>query len=69
MEVKFAKRLKEMREEKGLTITELGLKIGIAPNTVGRWEKGREAEYKNLIKLCLFFGCSADYLLGIKDNE
>ena len=37
--------------------------------TIGRWENGDSIPNIHFIKiLCAFFGCSADYLIGIKDD-
>lgn len=62
-------RLRELREEKGLSQKELGKMFNVAQNTISNWEKGaREPDKKTLVKLADFFGCSTDYLLG-KDPD
>jgi len=61
-------RLKELREEKGLSQEQLGKEIGFKHNTICNWENGtREPDIDTIEKLCNFFGVSADYLLGFVD--
>ena len=38
--VPFGKRLKELRQQKGLSQSELSRRTGIPQNTICRWEKG-----------------------------
>lgn len=58
------KLLKKMREEKGLTQSELGKKLGISPSTVGMYEQGRRVpDVPILKKMSAFFNVSIDYLL------
>ena len=62
------KKLKELREEKGLSQVQLGKEIGIAPRTISGYETGtREPDFQTLKKLCKFFGVSSDYLLEMED--
>ena len=69
MENKVAKRLLELRRERKLSQAELGRLTGIEHGSIGRWENGDWLPgVDNIIKLCLFFGCSADYLIGLKDE-
>lgn len=59
------KRLKELREEKGLAQKEVADFLNIHVNSYGRYEQGtREADYNTLIKLSKYFNVSIDYLLG-----
>jgi transcriptional regulator with XRE-family HTH domain len=65
---KFAERLKELREEKGLSYVKLAQKIGVSDVTIGRWEKLTSVpSATEIIALSKFFGVSADYLLGLED--
>ena len=69
MKNKFAQRLKELRAEKNMTRYQLTLALNLGTVTVKRWEEGGNipnAEY--IVLLCEFFGCSADFLLGLKDE-
>ena len=63
-------RLKELRAEAGLSQKELANAIGAAQNTVSQWETGtRRLDDQTICKIALFFGCSADYLLGLSDSK
>lgn len=58
------KLLKKLREEKGLTQSELGRELGISPSTVGMYEQGRRVpDVPILKKMSAFFNVSIDYLL------
>ena len=65
---KFSQRLKELREEKGLSIKMLAKELGVSDVAIGRWEKGlRVPNIDVLILVASYFNVSADYLLGLKD--
>ena len=58
------KLLKKLREEKGLTQSELGKELGISPSTIGMYEQGRRVpDVQILKKMSAFFNVSIDYLL------
>lgn len=60
-------KLRELREEKGLAQKELAKEIGVNWRTISNYELGlREPNIDTIEKLCLFFGVTADFLLGIK---
>jgi len=66
----FDERLKELREEKRLTQRELSIKTNITERTISRWENGGSIPDIEHVKiLCAFFGCTSDYIIGIKDDE
>ena len=63
-------RLKELRLEEELTQKELAEKLGITQDSISLWEKGkRMPDTGYIIKLCEIFQISADYLLGLTDDE
>lgn len=65
---KFSKRLKELRQEKGLSLEQLAKEINVSDVAIGRWErKLRIPNIEVLIALAQFFNVSADYLLGLTD--
>lgn len=67
-ENKFAQRLKELRQELGLSQRELAEKIGCAKSSIGDWEtRNKETNYDMLFKLARFFKVSIDFLLGFVD--
>ena len=62
-------RLKELREDKNITQNELAKAIKTTQTNIGRWEKGlNEPSSSNVVALCNYFQCSADYLLGREDD-
>lgn len=65
---KFAERLKELREEKGLSIQKLSKEVGIGAASLCRWENSRaDVKGSQLIILAKYFEVSTDYLLGLID--
>lgn len=70
MKNNFTLVLKELREKKGISQTELSQHLDIARATLSNYESGRsEPVLCNLIKLADFFECSLDELVfGIKQN-
>lgn len=58
------KILKKLREEKGITQSELGKALDISPSAIGMYEQGRRVpDVPTLKKMSAFFGVSIDYLL------
>ena len=58
-------RIKELRQKNNLTLKELGQKVGMAANTISRYETGkREPKLETWKKLADFFGVSVPYLQG-----
>ncbi len=64
-------RIRELRQKKGLTQTELARLIGCAQNTITEWEKrkGRAPGKKLLGKVAKILGVSIDYLLGVEKTD
>ena len=66
--MKFSKRLKELRINKGFTQEDLAKKINISPSSISLYERGvREPNLNTLIQLAEILETSTDYLLGITD--
>lgn len=62
-------RLRELREDRDLTLEDIGAKIGATPQTVGRYEIGRRHLSDDLVmKFCTLYGVTADYLLGLSSS-
>lgn len=58
--------LKNLREDKDLTQTQIAKILNCKQNTYAQYELGtRQIPLQSLIKLCLFYGVSADYILGL----
>lgn len=69
MEILLGKRLKELREEKGLTQKEVAERLIIHSVTYLHYEKSqREPPLKLLAEMANFFDVSTDYLLGLTDE-
>ncbi len=68
MENKFALRLKELRQERGIGQIELAKKLEVSKGIISLWENGlREPNMYSLIKLAKFFCVTIDYLVGLED--
>lgn len=65
----FSERLKELREEKRVSMMALGKLVGASDASICKWENGDvEPKATYIRNLSVFFGVSADYLLGL-ENE
>ena len=61
----FSERLKELREEKGISQTELGDELGVSRSSISFYEKSvRVPDIEFLEKAATFFSVPVDYLLG-----
>ena len=64
--INFAKRLRDLREEKNITQTKLGNEIGIDQRSISFYELGKyEPDLQTLIYIAKYFNVSVDYLLGL----
>lgn len=62
----LAERLKEMRRAKGLTQRDMARRFRLSNVGYGAWERGdTEPSIDNIMRLCEFFGCTADSLIGL----
>lgn len=61
----FAKRLRMLRESKGISQEELALALSVSASAIGMYEQGRrEPDHDKLRILADYFSVSIDYLLG-----
>ncbi|MFO7906190.1 MAG: helix-turn-helix transcriptional regulator [Pirellulaceae bacterium] len=66
----FVKRLREARESRGLSQSELAERAGLQPSAVSHFETGRRSpSFHNLRKLSDALGVTIDYLLGRVDQS
>jgi transcriptional regulator with XRE-family HTH domain len=66
--IKFNQRLKELREEKNLSLSALSKEINVSSTALYYWETGeRIPNAQAVITLANYFGVTTDYLLGISD--
>ena len=64
----FAKRLKELRLEKGLSQRQLAQELGYSNKTIALWENNTNIpSLENAKSLALFFKVSIDYLAGLEN--
>ncbi len=60
-------RIKQLREERGLTQTELAKRLGITRSSVNAWEMGISVpSTQYIVELAEMFRVSTDYLLGVE---
>lgn len=65
----YRTRLRNTREDRDLTQSEVGKVINKSQQGYNHIEAGRaELKIDDLIKLCQFYNLSADYLIGISDK-
>ena len=61
IELKIGSRLKELREEKGLSLRQVGELLGCSHAAVHCWETGKRSIYaKTLIKYCEILDITLD---------
>ena len=62
-------KLRELRNEKGLTLIEVSNSLGMTPQVISRYERGdREPDLNTLILFANYYEVSTDYLLGREDD-
>ena len=63
--MRFGDRLRFLLEERNMTQKELAARLNIAASTMGSYvQNAREPDFDTLKAIAVFFGVSADYLLG-----
>lgn len=69
--MEYYERLKELRADKDLLQKDIAKVLKIDQQYYSQYEKGRnEFPIRHLKTLCLYYGVSADYILGLpKDLE
>jgi len=66
----FGYRVRQLRERKGWTQEELGVRAGTRYETINRIERGtREPRIKLLVGLAKALGTTTDYLCGMYEEE
>ena len=65
----YGKRLKELREERGISMMTLAKAISVSDTAVCKWEnQDSEPKLSYIIKLADYFNCSSDFLIGRSDD-
>ena len=66
----YRDRLRELREDRDLTQAAIGRLIEKSQQGYNHIETGRaELKIEDLAKLCKFYNLSADYLIGLIDEQ
>lgn len=65
----MGQKIYALRKEKGMTLEELGDKVGVGKSTVRKWENGMIANMKRdkILKISEVLGVSPGYLMGWED--
>lgn len=59
-------RIKELREDRDLTQAEIATMLGVGQSYYSKQERhDKPFQIEQIIKLCEFYGVSADYVLGL----
>jgi len=67
--IKIGEKLRKLRIDKKATQKQIAEYLDIASNSYQSFEYDKvKPSYENLIKLCEYFQCSSDYLLGLSDT-
>ena len=67
MKAMYLKRLRELREDRDKTQTEIAKILGMKQSQYSRYENGiRDIPLDSLITLAKYYGVSTDYILGLK---
>ncbi|MDE7453619.1 MAG: helix-turn-helix domain-containing protein [Clostridia bacterium] len=67
--MEFGNRLKELLKEKEISQQTLATAIGVSQRAVSKWINFQaEPTESSIVNCAKFFGVSADYILGLKDD-
>ena len=66
--IEFSQRLRELRQDKGLSMKQLAKELGTTDAAVSNWENGiNEPKISYLKSIAVYFNVTADYLIGLGD--
>lgn len=69
MNLNFGERIRNLREDRDLTQSELGAQVNMTQRKISYIERGKyEPSIDDIVSLCKFFDVSSDYLLGLNDK-
>ena len=70
VEMDYRTRMRNIREDRDLTQKQVGEIINKSQQGYNHIETGRaELKIEDLVKLCQFYNVSADYFIGLTDQE
>ncbi len=65
----FGDRIKELRQERGITQSALATALGCSQSMVAQWEAHKNKPTEEfIVQAAQYFGVSCDYLLGLRDD-
>lgn len=63
-------KIRDLREQRKLTQQQVADVLGIRQQVYSKYELGvRSLPLEHLVKLCKFYKASADWILGLTDDE
>lgn len=66
----YVEIIRELREDRDLTQYQIAKILDTTQQVYSRYEKGEnEIPVRHIITLCKFYNVSADYILGLKENN
>lgn len=66
----YIKRMRDLREDSDKTQQQIADVLGTSQTMYARYERGaNELPIRHLLKLCEYYGVSADYILGRSDKK
>ncbi len=69
MDITIGEKIRNLREDRNMTQTDLGKALNMTQRKISYMEHNRyEPSIGDIREICLFFGISADYLLGLTNN-
>ena len=70
MNLQIGKNIKDLRTRRGITQETLAVRLGVAPQSVSKWERGEGyPDITFLIPLAEYFGVPLDMLMGRNEEE
>jgi len=70
MKSNFAARLGELRQEQSMNQRQVANDLGVSQAVLSHYENGlREPKLEFVSKVCVYYGVTADYILGLSDDR
>lgn len=62
-------KIRELREEKGISQAELAEELGVSQMAVSRWERECDPKASRILQIAKVLGCTLNELFGIGESE
>ncbi len=70
MHLTFGEKVRNLREDADLNQTKLGFLLGMSQRKISYIECGKyEPSIDDIVAICRFFAVSADFMLGLSDEN